>query len=44
MKFLQSRFEDYICATEKYNLHPELEGVDNSKNQHLKQKLVTKNR
>ena len=38
MKFLQSRFEDYICATEKYNLHPELEGVDNSKNQNLKQK------
>ena len=38
MKFLQSRFEEYICATEKYNLHPELEGIDNYKNQNLKQK------
>ena len=27
MKFLQSRFEEYIIAQEKNNLHPELEGI-----------------
>ena len=38
MKFLQSRFEEYILANEKYNIHPELEGIYNYKTQNLKQK------
>ena len=38
MKFLQSRFEEYILANEKYNIHPELEGIYNYKTQSLKQK------
>ena len=38
MKFLQSRFEDYISANEKYNLHSELEGIYNNKEQGLQQK------
>ena len=38
MKFLQSRFEDYISANEKYNLHSELEGIYNHKDQGLQQK------
>ena len=33
MKFLQSRFEEYILANEKYNIHPELEGIYNYKTQ-----------
>jgi len=37
MKFLQSRFEEYISANEKYNLHNELEGIYNSKENGLKQ-------
>ncbi len=38
MKFLQSRFEDYISANEKYNLHSELEGIYNNKEKGLHQK------
>jgi len=38
MKFLQSRFEEYIAANEKYNLHAELEGIYNYKTPNLKQK------
>ena len=30
MKFLQSRFEEYIIAQEKNNLHPELDGIYNN--------------
>ena len=38
MKFLQSRFEDYISSSEKYNLHSELEGIYNKKDMGLQQK------
>ena len=38
MKFLQSRFEEYIAANEKYNLHSELDGIYNYKIHNLKQK------
>jgi hypothetical protein len=38
MKFLQSRFEDYLVSTETNNLHPELEGIYNYKNKTLNQK------
>ena len=38
MKFQQSRFEEYILANEKYNVHSELEGIYNYKTQNLKQK------
>jgi hypothetical protein len=30
MKFLQSRFDEYIIAKEKNNLHPELDGIYNN--------------
>ena len=39
MKFLQSRFEEYIAANEKYNLHAELEGIYNYKTPNLKTKI-----
>ena len=38
MKFLQSRFEEYITATEKNNLHSELEGIYDSPNNGLENK------
>ena len=30
MKFLQSRFDEYVIANEKNDLHPELDGIYNS--------------
>jgi len=36
MKFLQSRFDDYIIETEKNNLHPELEGTTVIKSEDIK--------
>ena len=42
MKFLQSRFEEYITATEKNNLHSELEGIYNSPNNNQTLKLNNK--
>ena len=30
MKFLQSRFDEYIIAKEKNNLHSELDGIYNN--------------
>ena len=38
MKFLQSRFDEYIIAMEKNNLHSELEGIYNSPNDGLNNK------
>jgi len=38
MKFLQSRFEEYVIAKEKNNLHPELDGIYNNPNMGLDNK------
>jgi len=38
MKFLQSRFEEYIIAKEKNNLHPEFDGIYNSSSEGLDNK------
>jgi hypothetical protein len=38
MKFLQSRFDEYVEANEKNNLHPELSGIYNSTTDGLENK------
>ena len=38
MKFLQTRFKEYIIAKEKNNLHPELDGIFNNSDNGLDNK------